>query len=563
MPALTACHRKFFSPDTDFANPGEVKNAFATVAAMPRNTPEELALFVETWMEVIHAVDEISTRYYVAMTGDTTDKVAETGYLHMVEKVRPLVEEENDRQGRLFLQSPAVEALGPAWLVMVRDLKKDVEIFREENIPLNVENAKLSKEYRSISGAWTVEWEGRTLPVPQVMAKLNENDRDLRRSAYLKATAPHLQDAARLDDLFDRMLHVRGNIAKNAGFPDFRAYSFKAKGRFDYTPEDCLSFHRAIETTVTPVVGMLNRRRAQAMGIPAPTVYDLSADPWGRPAMRPFSDAAELSAKVHRVLADVDGELAGFFQMMRDEKLLDLESRPGKAPGGYMAGFAERRLPFIFMNAAGTARNVDTLLHESGHACHLCLSRHLSDRGMDNPPMEFAEVASMSMELLARPFFHHVYRDDELDRVKQEQLEGVLRFLPFMAMIDAFQHWVYRNPSTPDSRAAYWMALEERFRPDLSWQGVEDRRAISWQYLHVFQVPFYYIEYGIAQMGALQVWQNSLKDYPGAVRRYKQALALGGSAPLPQLFSAAGGRFDMGADSLKGLVEAVVRELSL
>jgi len=553
--------RRIISPQADMSDPATVDAEFNTVAARSVQTTEELVTFIDHWMEVNECVGEYQTRFYTTMTCNTADTEAEGNYLQMVEKISPIMAKRNFELKKQLVESPAVDQLSADYDVFLREARNEIDLFREENVPLQTENTKLAQKYQKITGAWMVEWEGEKQTVHKVKALLEETDRELRHKAFMASEKPHLADVDALNDLYDDMLNLRRTIARNAGFDNYRDYMFRSYGRFDYTPEDCFAFHAAIKEHVVPLVTEIMEQRKADMGVDALRPWDLQADPKGLPPVRPFTTTDQLIAKVGDVLHQVNGELGGYFDIMVEHGLLDLDSREGKAPGGYMADFTERKLPFIFMNSVGTQRNVDTLLHESGHAFHLFLARDLKPSSYMGAPMEFAEVASMSMELLARPYFDRIYEADELKRVKDNQLVGVVKFLPFMVCIDAFQHWVYTNPSTAETRGDYWAALMDEYLPHIDWSGLEEYKRKGWQYLHVFQVPFYYIEYGIAQLGALQVWQNSLNDYSDAVRQYKKGLALGGSQPLPTLFKTAGGVFDMTEATLKPLMSHIAGEL--
>jgi len=363
------------------------------------------------------------------------------------------------------------------------------------------------------------------------------------------------------------MLDVRGRIAGNAGLPDYRAYVFKAKHRFDYGPEECAAFHRAAEELVVPLVAELNRERAELLGVDRLRPWDLAVDVHGRDPLRPFSGADDLidrSSRLFHRLESGDAGLGALFDTMRDGTSLDLEARPGKAPGGYQQSLDRRRRPFIFMNAAGTQRDVDTMIHEAGHAFHSMLCSGDPIRDYRHAPIEFAEVASMSMELLAHPYLDEFYSDAEVDRARRTHLEGIIRFLPWCATIDAFQHWLYTNPGHDlEARTARWLELQDRFAPGIDWSGLEDARAAGWhRQLHIFEVPFYYIEYGIAQLGALQLWLQSREDEGRALANYRAAMTLGGSKPLPELFAAADLEFDFGPATVRRLVEAVREELA-
>ncbi len=394
---------------------------------------------------------------------------------------------------------------------------------------------------------------------------MEETDRALREEAWKLVTDRRLQEAEKFEDFFDQMLVLREQKARNAGFANYVEYAFKLLGRFDYTPADCVRFHDTIESEFMPVVRRLQAERRQKLGLTALCPWDLSVDPLNRPPLRPFERVEQLVANTQRIFDQIDGGLADGFRMMQDLKLLDLDNRKGKAEGGYQAKLSESRLPFIFMNAVGRQRDVEILLHEAGHAFHTLAARDEEIFAYrSNVPCEFREVASMSMELLGNEFIESFYAPPEAKRARRTHLENILDLFPMIAMVDAFQHWIYSNPShTRAERRTMWLALMDRFDGDVDWSGCEAARGAAWhRILHIFLDPFYFVEYGIAQLGALQLWANSKVDKAKALRDYKSALALGGSRPLPELFSAAGCRFDFSVATIKPLVELVRRELS-
>jgi oligoendopeptidase F len=372
-----------------------------------------------------------------------------------------------------------------------------------------------------------------------------------------------LEDRDGLDEVFDAMIGLRDRIAHNADLADFRDYQFKAYERFDYTPADCFAFHDAIEKVVVPATRQAQRRRQAVMKLDVLRPWDLAVDPHGRGPLKPFATSAELMEKCGRVFNRLDAELGGEFAEMVRAGWLDLDSRKGKAPGGYQATFEEARRPFIFMNAVGLHRDVDTLLHEGGHAFHTIACRDEPLISYRHSGMEMAEVASMGMELLTSDLLDEFYAPADLARARREKLEGVLSLFPWIAIIDAFQHWLYANPAHDrQARTAQWSALVNRFGGSEDWSGFQATRESLWQrQLHLFEVPFYYIEYGIAQIGALQLWRNFRADPAVALRRYREALALGGSQSLPKLWAAAGLNFDFSAATLGPLIELVQSEL--
>jgi oligoendopeptidase F len=372
-----------------------------------------------------------------------------------------------------------------------------------------------------------------------------------------------LVDRDTLDDLFDRMVALRQEIAHEAGFPSFTEYAYRVRERFDYGVAEAEAFQDAIEKVVVPLARRIQEERRQALGVPALKPWDLSVDPLGRPPLRPFSDVEKLAEGAQAIFSDVDPELGAQFAYLRSNGLLDLANRKGKAPGGYQTTLEDDRLPFIFMNAVGVDGDVRTLLHEGGHAFHALASRGEPLASYRESPIEFCEVASMSMELLGARDLKLFYDEADSNRSYRQLLEGIVTILPWIATVDAFQHWVYAHPGqTRLERRAAWVALLDRFGGSVDWSGHEDARSNGWhRQLHIFLYPFYYIEYGIAQLGALQIWRRSLIDRAGAVADYRKALAIGGARPLPQLFEAAGAKFEFSEASLGPLMDAIGKEL--
>ncbi|MDB6078871.1 MAG: hypothetical protein JWO82_2618 [Akkermansiaceae bacterium] len=393
---------------------------------------------------------------------------------------------------------------------------------------------------------------------------LEEPDRALRQEAWERIAARRLQDVDKVEEIFERLLDLRTRIARNAGFEDYRDYAFRRLGRFDYSAADCLEFHASIERTVVPALKHLQARRSEQLGLFPLRPWDGAVDPLGRPPLRPFKNVAGLVAGSQRVFDQLDSGLGAGFQLMQDQRLLDLANREGKAPGGFQTALREARLPFIFMNAVGQQRDVETILHEAGHAFHTLAARERDLDAYRSAPIEFCEVASMSMELLGNEFIEEFYSPAEARRARRKHLEGIVRILTWVPVVDAFQHWVYTHPGhSRTERSAEWIRLLDRFG-DVDWSGLEEQRAASWhRVLHLFVVPFYFVEYGIAQLGALQVWANSKRDKAGAMSDYKAALALGGSRPLPELFAAAGCRFRFDQATIAPLVEMLEAELRL
>ena len=514
--------------------------------------------------ELDSAASETQTNLYINMTCHTDDEQIKAAYLDFVERVEPKLKEAGFELDRKIVGSPHADGLDRRrHEVLLRDLQADVEIFRQENIPLQTEETKLDQQYEETCGAMTVDFRGEERTLPQMARFLEETDRATRQEAWRGIWERRYRDHERLSEIFDRLVGLRAQVARNSGFASFRDYMFKRKHRFDYAPADCEAFHRAAEEVCVPVLRRLNARRREALGVDSLRPWDLAVDSKGRPPLRPFDGAEELIEKTSRLFHRMEPSLGTMFDSLRGGDCLDLDSRKGKAPGGYQAHRDRSRKPFIFMNAVGLHRDLETMVHEAGHAFHSILCNDEPLLHYRHAPLEFAEVASMSMELLSFPYLGEFYDEAQVARAKRERLEDLSALLPWVATIDAFQHWIYTHPEhSRDERTAHWLELDERFGAAVSWDGLEHYRQMSWQRQgHLFGVPFYYIEYGIAQLGALQLWLGFKADRARAIENYRRALRLGGSRPLPELFEAAELTFDFGPDTVKRLMDDVQREL--
>jgi oligoendopeptidase F len=442
-------------------------------------------------------------------------------------------------------------------------VKNHVELFRPENVALETEDAKLCLQYQKLIGAQTVNFRGEEKTLVQMGRYLEEPDRALRQEAWELVAKRRLQDADKCEEIFEELIELRTEIAKNAGFENYRDHAHRQKCRFDYTPADCMKFHDAIENEIMPAVREIQTKRKRQLKLEKLRPWDLAVDPHNRAPLKPFAEVSEMVSRTQKIFNHLDTELAAGFQQMQDLKLLDLDNHKGKAPGGYQQNLSEARVPFIFMNAVGVQRDVETILHEAGHAFHAQAARHEDLYAYRNAPIEFCEVASMAMELLGNEFLEEFYATPEANRARKTHLEGTIGFFPWMAVVDAFQHWIYthRGHTRAERKAAY-LKLMDRFGGDVDWSGFEMARANLWhRQLHIFLHPFYYVEYGIAQLGALQVWANSKRDKARALDDYKKSLALGGSRPLPELFQAAGCTFEFSAKTIRPLARMMREEL--
>lgn len=559
--------RHFVLADDALSEWSQINPYMTDLAARPVTTPEELNQWLLDWSELAACIDEVGTDRYVRMTCQTDDAERKRMYLDYVENIEPRCKPRWHALRKKYVETPHRRDLPRRrFEVFDRGAANAVELFREENVALQVEEARLEQRYQEITGAMTVTYDGAERTLQQLAPYLERPQRETRQEVWTLMSQRRLRDADTLADLFGELFRLRHKMAVNAGLPDFRAYAFKAKERFDYTPDDCLAFHDAVEKRCVPLLRAQHDQRKERLALDMLRPWDLAVDVTGRPPLKPFESSEELIRKCAAVFDRIDPDLSEQFREMAAARDLDLDSRKGKAPGGYQSTFQESRRPFIFMNAVGIQRDVRTLLHECGHAFHALSSRDEPLVHYRSAPIEFAEVASMGMELLALDHLDVFYdgESEDLDRAKRQQLEGIVSILPWVATIDAFQHWMYTHPDhTPEARRDRWLQLHERFGGLEDYSGHEETLERGWQrQLHLFLAPFYYIEYGIAQIGALQVWRNARSNRGRALADYRKALALGGSRPLPELYAAANIRFDFSVETLSPLMDDLEAELA-
>lgn len=535
-------------------------------------TSENVSDWMKYWSDLSELIGEVGTSVYVSTTVDTADEEAKSRYHRFLDDISENVSSRNQILKIKLLDS---ELSPDNFEIPLRGMKSEVELFSEENLPLMTSDAKLSKEYDAIVGSQTVNWNDKEVTLTQLAPVMLETNRDKREKAWRLASDRRLKDRSEINKIWKKILKIRVSIAENSGHEDYRAWRWKYLKRFDYTPKDCLTFHNSIEKIIVPLADKLLQKRKEALGLAKLKPWDLSVDIFGRDPLVPFEDASELEEKCHNIFSSLDFELGNYFQVMREKSLLDLGNRKGKAPGGYCTEYPFQRLPFIFMNAVGTHSDVQTMIHEGGHAFHVFESADLPYASQRDVGMEFAEVASMAMELLASSYLSEknggFYSEEESARARIEHLEKIIMFWPYMAVVDAFQHWAYTNPTDAFDTGncdKEWTKLWKRFQMSehIDYSGCEDIISTGWHNkLHIYHVPFYYVEYGMAQLGAIQIWGNSLNNAKKAIQDYKAALGLGGNASLPELYEAAGAKFSFDDKTLKyaaTLIEEQIQELS-
>ncbi|MCC7532648.1 MAG: M3 family oligoendopeptidase [Bacteroidia bacterium] len=563
---ITIIKRKFLPNKIKVTAWEVIEPYFTQLLNQSINSVQDLEKWLQDKSELEAFLSEDLAWRYVKMTCNTEDKSLEESYLFFVNEIEPKISPYYDKFNRKLVACNYVNELdNDKYFIYLRSVKKEIEIFREENIPLFAEIATESQKYGAIVGSMMVEIEGKQYTLQQAANFLKSTDRTKRENVFKLINAKRLAHADELDNLFNKLIKLRHQVAVNAGFANYRDYMFAALGRFDYTPEDCFAFHEAIQKEVVPLVKDFNTKRAEELGH-ALKPWDMDVDTKNREALEPFTSGADLLNKTVKCFRKVDDYFAWCIETMDNMNRLDLESRKGKAPGGYNYPMAETNVPFIFMNAASSTRDVETMVHEGGHAVHSFLSKDLELSAFKNCPSEVAELASMSMELISYDGQDEFYTTtSDLNRAKEEHLEGIIKILPWIATIDKFQHWIYTNPNhTIDERKNYWQQLAKEFGTGLvDWSDLEKIQAYTWQkQLHLFEVPFYYIEYGIAQLGALAVWKNFLNNKTKTVQQYKDALKLGYTKPIGEIYKTAGIEFNFSANYIKQLMQFVKEELN-
>ncbi len=528
------------------------------------SSAENLEQVILNWEELSAAIAEEGSKRYIAMTCQTEDKDAEKAYLEFVEKIEPEEKKCNFLLSKKLTKHPQCKDLkNQRYEVFLRDTALQVELFRSENVTLETETSKLGQKYQKIIGGLTVHFEGKEQTLIQMSRHLEGTERNYRQKAWELVANRRLEESEKIDSHIDDLAKLRNQMSENAGFSNYRDYAHKRLGRFDYSPDDCISFQNAIEEEMVPLLRELQDERIQELNINELKPWDTATDPKGRPPLEPFEKVSDLIECSQSIFNQVDGNLSDWFQTMQDLDLLDLANRKGKAPGGYQCSLDESRLPFIFMNSVGVQRDVETLLHEAGHAFHSMASQNEPLHSYRHAPIEFCEVASMAMELLGSEFLEEFYNSEEARRARINHLEGIVFVFPWIATVDAFQHWLYLNPDhSIEDRDKAWSNLIDRFGGNVDWTHYELAKAKLWhKQLHIFLHPFYYVEYGIAQLGALQVWANYKNNKSKALNDYKAALALGGSKPLPELFKRCNIQFDLSRDTVAPMADLLRKEL--
>lgn len=565
---ITRPKRTFLPEEFVISDWTSLKPYFENLLSRNLTDVHSLRKWLSDRSELESAISEDLGWRYIKMTCYTDNETYSKSYQDFVVNIQPEIAPLADQLNKKLATSPFLQVLEKeqGFKILIRNLKKDIELFREANIPLFTQINTETQKYGQLSGAMTVEIDGKELTLQQAGVILQSTNRVKREEAYRKIAERRLKDKVVLDELFSKLISLRHHVAKNADFETFRDYMFKSYGRFDYTPQDCFQFHDAIANEVVPILNELSTERRDQLNVSTLRPWDKAVDPEGREPLKAFENGKDLTEKSIEAFKRLDPFLGQCLSIMKSMGHLDLESRKGKAPGGYNYPLAEIGVPFIFMNATSTMRDMTTIMHEGGHAVHNFLTKDLQLAEFKSPPMEVAELASMSMELISMDTWDIFFPNKEdLKRAKREQLEDIIETLPWVATIDQFQHWLYENPThSSTDRIKHWNKVFNRFSDTVTdWSGLEENRDYLWQrQLHLYEVPFYYIEYGMAQLGAIALWRNYKRDKQKGLQGYMNALKLGNLTTIPEIYRAADIRFDFSRAYIKELMDFVKEEFS-
>jgi oligoendopeptidase F len=513
-----------------------------------------------------HLQEDMGWRY-IRMTCDTTDEKAANDFNFFINEIEPKMAPLDNELNLKMLKSPVINQLDKSYDIYIRDVKERVEIYRDENVPLFTQIQSESQQYAVIAGAMTVNEGGKEITLQQASNLLRENDRSVRENIYHKIANRRLADKDKLDELFNKLVELRNQVSLNADYANFRDYMFAAMGRFDYTAEDCYKFHEAIAEAILPITEQFDIERKTALGYVSLRPWDKEVDVSGKNPLKPFNGGEELMDKTIECFSKLNPYLGECMKTLKSMKHIDLESRIGKAPGGYNYPLYESDVPFIFMNSTNSLNDLVTMVHEGGHAVHSISVKDLEYVGMKSTPSEVAELASMSMELISMEYWDVFFKDaEELKRAKRQHLEDVIKVLPWVATIDKFQHWIYLNPKhTPAERTKAWKEIYGQFASKVvDWSGLEANFSNIWQkQLHLYEVPFYYIEYGMAQLGAIAMWRSYKQNPDKALKNYMSALKLGYTKSIGDIYKEAGIKFDFSKEYVSELAAFVKEELAL
>lgn len=557
----------YLKPDFNSSSWNSIEPYFKELLERPVNSKQDLEKWLSDQSELESVLSEYNRWIYVRTTVDTTDAKAKADQLDLYTNIFPHFAAYSYELDRKLISSPFLSELDHSvYFPFIRKVKGTVEIFRQENVEIQSRLSLRQSRYDEIIGAQTISFEGNEYTMQQAQVLLKSSDRAKREAVYKLMAERRAKDKDELDNLLTELIGMRHQLALNAGFKNYTEYRFKELGRFDYSADDCITFHQSVKDTVCPLLDILMEERKKMIGVDVLKPWDTDADKPGEKALRPASTGAELIQKTIDCFRHLDSYFAERIEIMRAMNYLDVESRVGKGPGGYNMSMPEIGVPFIFMNAANAEHDLITMVHEGGHAVHTFLSHPLPLTALKDVPSEIAEVASMGMELMTMPYWSEFYAtEEEVTRARKNHLKYIVNVLAKTCLGDAFQHWLYNNPThTVQERRSKWIELSRFFTSSLvDYSGFEYDLEIGYQrIMHFYAVPFYYIEYAFAELGAIALYKNFKADRQKAISDYKAALTLGYTKTIPEFYATAGVRFDFSKKYVSELVQFLQAEIA-
>ena len=562
----TRSNRVFIGEEFDLKKWEDLQPFYENLIDREVNSVDDLRQWFLDRSELESYLSENFAWRYIRQTCDTANTGLINALQFFITEIQPKLSEYGNELDKKVVENPFLaELTDKGFDITIRGMKKAIALFREENIPVITEMQTEERKYGAIAGAMTVTLDGEEMTLQKAADRLQSTNREIREEAWRAIAERRFEDHEKLDELLNKLVSLRHLVSQNAGFANYRDYMFAAMGRFDYTPQDCFDFHASVKDAVVPLLDDMAKSRKAALKVDQLRPWDIKVDPQGLAPLKPFESGEELLDKTIRCFSRLDPFLGDCLKIMKTMKHLDLESRKGKAPGGYNYPLDEIGVPFIFMNATSNLRDMITLLHEGGHAVHSLVTRDLALNSFKHTPSEVAELASMSMELITMDFWDEFFdNEQDLKRAKIQHLESIIETLPWVATVDKFQHWMYENPNhTPEQRTDEWVKIYSEFTDKtMDWSGLEKFRKYLWQrQLHIYEVPFYYIEYGIAQLGAIGVWKNYRENPQAGLKGYLDALKMGYTAPITEIYAAANIPFDFSQKNITELMNFVRGEL--
>ncbi|MCK5822507.1 MAG: M3 family oligoendopeptidase [Bacteroidales bacterium] len=560
-------NRKFVSKDLKIKSWESIDSYYSELETREINSINDLEKWMHNRSELDSVLEEDLAWRYIKMNCDTTDKSLTDDFNFFVTEIEPNISKYSNILDEKFIESKFTNQLDKKkYFIPIRTIKRKLQIFREKNIPIFAMLQKEEQEYGAIAANMTIKYDGEEITLQKAANYLKNTDRDLREKVYFLINNRRLQEVDNFNNILTKLIAKRNEVAKNTDFENYRDYKFVELNRFDYTIDDCVEFHNSIKSNVCPIVNRINQNRKESLNLDVLKPWDLDVDINLKTPLKPFENTEELIDKSIKCFTQVRPKYGEYLSKMNELGFLDLDARKGKAPGGFNYPLYESNIPFIFTNATGNLRDVETICHEGGHAIHSIVSSTLELVDFKELPSEVAELASMSMELISMEHWNVFFENkEELIRAKQSQLEGIIGVLPWIAIVDKFQHWLYLNPNhSVEERKNNWVKIAKEFGSNvIDFTGCEDFYANTWQkQLHIFEVPFYYIEYAMAQLGAIAIWRNYKRNPEKTLDNYEKALRLGYSVTIPEIYETAGIKFNFSNDYVKELMLFVNEELA-